>query len=284
MSVKQLGYVGFGVKDVDAWTDLMVNVLGFAKSEGEDEIVRFRMDDRTYRVAVAPSGTDDIEYIGLELSDFDELARLVTSLDADGVEVAAAPESLAAQRRVQKLFVVTDPDGLRIELYAGALVTSDPFVPGRPIHGFKTGELGLGHVVLRVRDRDKSEEFYKKLGLRVSDYGSGRLVFMRCNPRHHSVALMPNELAPGTPRIAHLMIEMNSLDDVGTALDLCLDGKAPVSKSLGKHVNDYSVSFYLNTPSGFEVEYAYGGRLVDEATWSMGRYSMRDVWGHRSIS
>jgi hypothetical protein len=41
------------------------------------------------------------------------------------------------------------------------------------------------------------------------------------------------------------------------------------------------VSFYVMTPSGFEVEYGWGGRLVDDATWIVQRHDRGTLWGHK---
>jgi hypothetical protein len=40
-------------------------------------------------------------------------------------------------------------------------------------------------------------------------------------------------------------------------------------------------SFYVRTPSGFEIEYGTGGRLIDDATWTIGAYDAQSLWGHR---
>jgi hypothetical protein len=42
------------------------------------------------------------------------------------------------------------------------------------------------------------------------------------------------------------------------------------------------VSFYVMTPSGFEVEYGWGGRLIDDAVWQVVRHRNGNIWGHRS--
>jgi hypothetical protein len=41
------------------------------------------------------------------------------------------------------------------------------------------------------------------------------------------------------------------------------------------------VSFYAFTPSGFEFEYGFGAREVDDATWQAGHYNIISEWGHR---
>jgi 2,3-dihydroxybiphenyl 1,2-dioxygenase len=173
-----------------------------------------------------------------------------------------------------------------MELFYGPTDKShEPFVPSRPMVGFKASEQGLGHVVLRVPDRDACERFYVDvLGLHLSDYGSGRLAFFHCNARHHSIAIAPADQMPGPRRIIHIMLEALSLDDLGTSMDLCEQNGVPMLETLGKHPNDWMVSFYLETPSKFGIEYGFGGRDIDEATWEVRRYEKRDLWGHRRLT
>lgn len=41
------------------------------------------------------------------------------------------------------------------------------------------------------------------------------------------------------------------------------------------------VSFYARTPSGFEVEFGWGGLPVDSATWRVARHEKMSSWGHK---
>jgi hypothetical protein len=51
--------------------------------------------------------------------------------------------------------------------------------------------------------------------------------------------------------------------------------------SLGRHTNDLMTSFYVRTPSGFEIEYGTGGRVVDDETWEVVPYDAQSIWGHQ---
>ena len=155
---------------------------------------------------------------------------------------------------------------------------------------FVTGSQGLGHVVLPAVSDEETLAFYTGLlGFRLRDsmrlpgefFGRpGTQVWMRflgCCPRHHSLALAPMDPAAG---IVHLMIEVATLDDVGRALDRCVRRKAPVSSTLGRHANDLMVSFYVQTPGGFDIEYGTAGRVVDDATWVSRESTAVSLWGH----
>jgi hypothetical protein len=57
-----------------------------------------------------------------------------------------------------------------------------------------------------------------------------------------------------------------------------------ITRGLGRHTNDHMTSFYLKTPSGFDVEYGWGARTVDDATWQVQRHEKGSIWGHRPVA
>jgi 3,4-dihydroxy-9,10-secoandrosta-1,3,5(10)-triene-9,17-dione 4,5-dioxygenase len=40
------------------------------------------------------------------------------------------------------------------------------------------------------------------------------------------------------------------------------------------------VSFYIATPSSIQIEYGYGGYVVNDQTWTARTYSSPTIWGH----
>jgi 3,4-dihydroxy-9,10-secoandrosta-1,3,5(10)-triene-9,17-dione 4,5-dioxygenase len=76
------------------------------------------------------------------------------------------------------------------------------------------------------------------------------------------------------------MVELEDVDDVGRGYDLVQAEGIPVARTLGRHTNDRMISFYARTPSGFEVEYGFGGHLVDEASWEPCELTAVSSWGH----
>ena len=77
------------------------------------------------------------------------------------------------------------------------------------------------------------------------------------------------------------MLEVEQFTDVGRALDIVNDKKLTLAMSLGRHTNDMMTSFYVRTPSGFEIGYGTGGLLVDEENWEVETYDAMSFWGHR---
>ena len=72
---------------------------------------------------------------------------------------------------------------------------------------------------------------------------------------------------PNPSKCVHIMLEVDKLDDVGRALERVRKHKAPLSATLGRHMNDQMVSFYVRSPGGFDVEFGTEGLQVDDARW-----------------
>src|SRR5271163_164661 len=91
-------------------------------------------------------------------------------------------------------------------------------------HPFRIGK--LGHVVLNVRDVERSARFYTEvLGFEISDVYPeemvpGGMVFLRCNPDHHGIALVGSLKEPAANAdLNHIAFEVATLDEVVRAHD-----------------------------------------------------------------
>ena len=78
----------------------------------------------------------------------------------------------------------------------------------------------------------------------------------------------------------HLMVEVDSLDAVGRALDEVNRRHFSISSTLGRHTNDKMVSFYVRAPGGWDIEYGTEGMVVDEAHYTAEEISADSYWGH----
>lgn len=281
MQIKALGYVGINATNLKAWAEFGQDVLGMRFGPGsEDGAQLLRMDERAYRIALHSSDRDGLRYVGWEVPSGDALEEAYEELEAAGVEAEWGTAEECTARQVRGLVHCADPYGTPLELFSGGLDLNEPFLPTRPISGFVTGDVGLGHVVLGVPELEPGQRFYTKvLGFRVSDFMGDRLVFFHCNPRHHSLAL--GRIGQG---LSHIMVETRNMDDVGSTYDLCQAKGVPISRSLGRHSNDLMFSFYMESPGGFSIEYGWNGRLVDDATWTVKGLARGSLWGHQPAS
>ncbi|MER7705978.1 VOC family protein [Kitasatospora sp. NPDC097605] len=288
--VSALGYVVVR-GPLEEWRQFGTDVLGLQLGHSPDpDTLHFKNDSRSWRLAVeagTPAGPASLVALGLEVRSREGLDQLAGTLRSRGIEVRE-DAALAERRRVRQLITFRDGGGNRVEAYWGATVDragfSSPrgvtFVAGETEHG----EIGIGHAFLLAEDTAKAAAFYTdNLGFLLSDtidFGPQSAHFLHCNPRHHSVAFAALEGAPASG-IGHLMLEVTSLDAVGRAMDTVNQAGAPVPISLGEHSNDRMTSFYVRTPSGFDIEYGWNGRVIDDREWTVTHYETTSNWGHR---
>lgn len=282
-SVSQLGYLVFEASDLDAWRKF-AQVLGLGVVERGADAIALRMDGHAARFHVQSGSANDLVAVGWEAGNATELDQLVKRLGEHGVEVTEASASDANARGVERLYRFVDPSGIPSELCCGVKLATDPFRSPHVASGFVADAMGLGHVVLACRDMQESAAFYTELlGFRLSDrircdlHGFAvDVLFYHCNERHHSLALG----GPQEKRLHHFMIEVADLDDVGMCFDRALKAGVPLMQTIGRHPNDRMVSFYALTPSGFQFEFGWGGRIVDDASWQTTEYDRISDWGH----
>lgn len=295
MSVSRLAYIGANAKDLDSWRKYSDEILGLETGlESNDKLLYLRYDDRHHRLSIHAADNDDIAYLGWEVANSNALEAMSALLEGRGIAVQCGNANELADRHVLGLIHFTCPyTGVRMEITYG---NEELFMPGfkstRGLSGFKTGELGLGHLVLYTAPSDvkAAAKFYvDTLGMGISDFvvnpdGAPLAAFLHCNPRHHSLAFIG--LANAPRKVQHVFLEINSIDDLGTTYDACL-ARELTSTSIGRHPNDRSISFYFRNPSSWYFEYGWQLRTIDPEKHTTEQYVIRPgypgAWGHAGI-
>ena len=283
-TITGLGYLGVQSPRAAAWREYGPAVLGLqVADEAPAGAVHLRADDRAYRLAIGPGEPEGFAYMGWELPHAEAYEAAVERVEKTGVSIQRGSDAEAALRCVRQMVWFRDPDGFRHELFYGQFASAHSFAPGRPHHGFVTGDHGLGHLAIGVRDLEASRRFYLDvLGFSVTDEMDAhfRILFLHTNPRHHSIAAVevPN------PGLFHLMLQTRELDDVGVALDRCEALEYPVRRTLGRHPNDRTVSCYLGTPSGFDIELGWGPIDVVPGEHVTTVEKSASLWGHKQLT
>jgi len=279
MSIRALSYVRLPARELTGWAEFGSDLLGLhLAASGADELA-FRMDQRPERIVV-DTRAEGRNVLGWEADTPTDLDVLGARIDAAGAPVRSLSSAECARRHVGAGIVFADPDGNRNEVGTGYAEVDDAFRPGRAISGFRTGDLGLGHVVLLSPRADQLVAFYREvLGFGLSDYVTApfEAFFLHVNARHHSLALIQAEQS----RIHHVMLEFDSLDDVGQGYDLAQERDDRVAVTLGRHSNDHMTSFYAASPSGQMVECGWGGLSIDPEAWCpVELLDGPSLWGH----
>jgi 2,3-dihydroxyethylbenzene 1,2-dioxygenase len=286
----ELGYLGLGVSDLQAWKTFAADTVGLEWVEGEDASCAYlKMDFWHHRIALRQSDSDDMQYLGLRVAGIEEFNAMYEKLQKAGIEVSMGSKALAAERHVLAVMQLQDPSGVPVEIFHGPHVeTEKPFYPSRPMYGkFRTGSGGLGHILLhRTASVEETYRFYQTLGMRGGveykvpvPYQEDPLefLFMHCvgGSRQHTLSFGTGE----DKMLNHLMLELTEFNDLGQSHQLIAKSKYPIPIDLGKHANDDMYSFYMATPSGWLLELGWGGG--DPAPQS--EYYQCDTFGHDTM-
>jgi len=287
--IQSLAYLVAGAQDTSKWQQYAEQVLGMPTSSAADGGLYIKPDDRMGRMVVVPDSADRYLASGWEVANAADFAATVAALKNAGVAVTEGTEAERALRKFDQMAVFTDPSGNRHEIVNGYNGGSSPFESPVGVAGFKTGKFGLGHTVLPAAQAFDAtlKLFQDVLGFGLSDvfnFQPGpdapviRIYFLHAGSgRHHSLALAE---MPSPSGCVHVMVEVNSMTDVGLAHDRLTQHGVKMMATLGEHENDRMTSFYMMTPSNFALEYGWGGIEVDPQTWKTTHTERVSIWGH----
>lgn len=280
LHIRALSYVVVATPKLAQWCSVAVNLIGVhVDSIVHERVVRFRMDDKVQRFVVEATQGESSLAVGYEVDDFHALAKVRAQLEAAGYKATDGTSEEISRRGVEAMFHFSDPDGHRVEVAHGLADAGTPFCPGRPLGGFRTGELGIGHIALKAgRYREMCSLYRDVLHFQLSDHATLPFAaeFYHVNPRHHTIGLADTGTGAG---VYHLMLEYNDWDDVGRAYDMALETPSSIGVTLGRHTNDHVTSFYLITPDGWMLELGWAGRLIG-TDWEVTELPGLSLWGH----
>ena len=290
--IQALAYVVAQCTDLARWKQYGEQMLGAMSSDAPDGGLYLKTDERRFRLAVVKGAEDRYLASGWEAANETDFREAVASLKKAGVAAEPGSEALRAARCVKDLVSFKDPSGNLHELGWGYSGGSAPFKSPIGVGGFKTRkgavDLGMGHTVLPALQFDATLKFFREvLGFGLSDefkFQPGpdapvmRIYFLHAaGGRHHSLALAE---MPSPSGCVHIMLEVNSMTDVGLAHDRREKQGIKLMATLGQHENDRMTSFYMQSPSNFAVEYGWGGIEVDPVSWKTTQTKQVSIWGH----
>lgn len=286
----RMGYAIIQSQKIDEWRTLLKDGLGM-HVESHQGSLQVRLDQQQCRFLVERGHEEDIVSLGLELTDEDALRVVQERLRRQRIDVTEQSGPAAALRGVERFWRFKGPKGLNVEIYTRPLASTTP------LHmlssGYFTGEHGFGHVAIVTRRPDEMFAFWRDIfDIRHTDdvYAriSGVLLnfeFLRFNPRHHSIALAYTpghlKLDPIRTRVQHLEVQVATLDDMTAAYERCKKLGATIAMAVGQHANDRAISFYVKTPSGFDIECGWNPIPVIEESWKPDVWDRISIWGHK---
>lgn len=291
MGIKSLGYVVIETVQPEKWDHFLTKVAGVMRAlDAADGAAQYRIDQRPFRLRIEKSSRDWFKAAGYEVADEAALSSLKNRVIEAGLDVEALSAEECALRGVSAAFRTTDPAGNRFEFYCGDSTTDAPFVSPIGIPAFVTGDMGMGHVVLSAPNFPEVLAFHRDIiGFHETDMPAFHLMgpdappmhfaFLHAdNGRHHSLAFGEGPIPPSGA--VHIMLEYPNLIEVGKAHDRMKQFGYAESASIGQHINDETVGFYVQTPGGFDLELGCDSLVIDPASWQVTKHEGISIWGH----
>lgn len=291
MGIKGLGYLVVRTARPAEWDSFLTQVAGVMPAgRAPDGAALYRIDDRPFRFRIETGDEERLAAAAYELADEAAYHATREKVVSAGRPIEDGSEADAAARGVTAFFRTSDPAGNGLEFYHGDARDDVAFVSPAGVTGFVTGDMGMGHAVFACPNFDECHEFYLSLGFRDTDFprfhftddpadpGMGFAFMHADNARHHSVAFAEMPVPPSA--CVHVMLQMRTMADVGLCHDRMKAAGVPESATLGRHVNDRTFGFYMQTPSGFDLEIGYDSLEIDPANWIATAHLQPSEWGH----
>ncbi|WP_298674102.1 VOC family protein [uncultured Sphingomonas sp.] len=149
----------------------------------------------------------------------------------------------------------------------------------------------LGHLVLKVRDIQRSLAFYTEVvGLTVSDWIGDHMVFLRCGVDHHDLALL--QLPPGHqaipegffPSVEHFSYRVESIAEMERITAMLVARGIEIDRGLGRHGPGANTFIVFKDPDGNNVEFYSDMTQIaldaqhEPAVWDGGTLETFDQW------
>lgn len=289
IDIRGLAYIVAESTDPARWQRYGEGVLGMMSAPAPDGALYLKMDERQYRILVLPGARDAYAASGWEVLDEAAFDAGLATLQASGTPFELGDAKLAALRRVQRIALFKDPSGNRHELVCGFKSDFAHFASPVGVKRFVTGGIGMGHTVLPAAAFEQTARFAREvMGFGLSDVFNFKpagddgptlpIHFFHCNNgRHHSLALAGFPVESGC---VHVMVEVDDVPEVGRAIDRMHSQQVLQTATLGQHTNDRMISFYMRTPSNFDIEFGCGGAVVDWREHIVHEFTRVSLWGH----
>jgi catechol 2,3-dioxygenase-like lactoylglutathione lyase family enzyme len=280
--ITHLRHVDMAVPDFERQLDFYAGTWGLTTVAADTGIAFLAAEGSPERYVIrlrkaAGKRLDLVSFGSGSEADVDTLAE---RLIARGIQVVAEPGQLGTEGGGYGLRFF-DLDGRTIEVSAGVAIRQH-----RKIEEGESIPVRLSHVVLNGTDPDRTARWYSDvLGFRLSDTLAGPemstvMNFMRCSPRHHSLAF-----ARG-PHVSlhHVSFELRGIDEFMRGTGRALRAGSRLVWGPGRHLAGSNTFAYFLDPQHNTVEYTTGLQELDEDAWHPHVYDMhdpgvQDQWG-----
>jgi catechol 2,3-dioxygenase-like lactoylglutathione lyase family enzyme len=274
-AVNDLQYVALAVPDLAAERAFFGETWGLVEVGEQSGMFYFAAEGspHPFVIRLRADAERRTDLIGFSAASRKDVDALFAQVGEAGCKVISEPGPACSPAGGYG-FRFFDPDGRAIEIICDTRQ--------RQFRTLAKGEaipVGLSHIVLHTPDPKKLVRFYEDvLGFRLSDWIGEFMAFLRCNPAHHRLAILP-----GPPALNHVAFDVSSVDEMMRGLGRMHEKGVTLSWGPGRHTAGNNTFSYYLTPNGNAVEYTSDLEVVDEASWRPTVYEfsprITDQWG-----
>lgn len=180
--ISEMGHVGIQTTDLDASIWDATQLLGLRVTEQADGTAYLAAGDVHHELIYRDSDTNSVDSLGLIARNGDALKTIRGRVETENLQVLSERPRTAG---IEDGFSFVGPEGWIFEITIGRqtdVAEQTGFGPDR-----------YGHINFHPRNpRSMMEFLHRVLDFRLSDViGDDYAYFMRCNPDHHGIALLP---------------------------------------------------------------------------------------------
>ncbi|MET7701062.1 VOC family protein [Streptomyces sp. NPDC005485] len=280
--ITHLRHVDLAVPDYKKQVEFYRNTWGLTHTAEEKDLSFFAAEGSPEQYVVRLRQADDkrLDLIAFGAANAADVDALAERLGTSGVQLVSEPHALQTPGGGYG-FRFFDVDGHVVEVSSDVEARKH-----RKVEEREAVPVRLAHVVLNSPDIERTRTFYEQhLGFALSDSlqhpnMGGVMHFMRCNPRHHNLAIAR---APHAS-VHHVSFEMRGLEEWLRAGGRAVRAGAEKVWGPGRHMAGDNVFMYFLDPHGNGHEFTYGIETVDEDTWhptvyDISRPENQDQWG-----
>lgn len=273
--VNDLQYVGLAVPDLASERAFFGTIWGLVEVAEQDGKVYFAAEGspHAFVIRLREDSARKTDLIGFSADSREAVDAIFAQALAAGAKVIAEPGPAEgpAGGYACRFF---DPEGRAIEVLAESAQRAQ-----RTLARGEAIPIGISHVVLHSPDIAALVKFYEDvLGFRLSDWIGDFMVFLRCNPAHHRLAILP-----GPPTLNHIAFDVSSVDEMMRGLARMHQNDITLTWGPGRHTAGNNTFSYFLTPNGNAVEFTSDLEQVDEESWVPQTYPatpmITDQWG-----
>ncbi len=265
--IRSIGHVGLCVPDLEAAVEHATSVMGLREVERWGATAYLTCTDQHHDLVLRTGNSVGVDHLALEARGPEALEELRERLQREGVRVLCEqPQEPGLERALRFI----GPGEHIFEVYCR--ISRDqpatyPTVGVRPRR--------FGHITVKCEDTGEMESFLARvLGFKLSDRIGRDLVWMRCNPDHHGIAIIR-----GRNQLHHYAWEVEGWPDLERLGDRLMDLGQTIYYGPGRHGPGNNLFAYYLDASGAVVEYFADLQRI----WDDGAYQARD-WPNQPTS